>query len=73
MCRHATGSPEEYVEVAIAAGLSEYGISDHAPLVPEPFDDWRMRRDELPEYFAWVDRARACAAGVPILTIPGPA
>ena len=63
MCRHATGSPEEYVDAALAAGLSEYGISDHAPQVPEPFDDWRMRRDELPEYFAWVECARARAAG----------
>ncbi len=63
LCRHATGSPEEYVDAALAAGLSEYGISDHAPQVPEPFDDWRMRREELPEYFAWIERARARVAG----------
>jgi histidinol-phosphatase (PHP family) len=66
LCRHATGSPEEYVAAAIAAGLTEYGISDHAPARPEPFDDWRMLESELPEYFEWIDRARAAAGTLPI-------
>lgn len=61
LCRHATGEPEEYVEAAIAAGLTEYGISDHAPCRPEPFDDWRMLESELPEYFGWIDRAKQVA------------
>lgn len=63
LCRHAEGRPEEYVEAALAAGLAEYGISDHAPARPEPFDDWRMREAELPQYLAWIERARAHAAG----------
>jgi histidinol-phosphatase (PHP family) len=63
LCRHATGEPEAFVDAAIAAGLTEYGISDHAPQIPEPFDDWRMDLTELPEYFEWIDRARAHAAG----------
>lgn len=67
LCRHAEGSPEAYVDAAIAAGLSEYGVSDHAPQQPEPYDDWRMLEAELPEYFAWIERARAHAAGrIPI-------
>ncbi len=61
LCRHATGTPEEYVEAAVAAGLDEYGISDHAPCHPEPFDDWRMLESELPEYFDWISRARNAA------------
>ncbi|MES2997159.1 MAG: histidinol-phosphatase HisJ family protein [Verrucomicrobiota bacterium] len=63
LCRHATGVPAAYVDAAIAAGLSEYGISDHAPQSPEPFDDWRMREDQLPEYFDWLASARDHAAG----------
>jgi histidinol-phosphatase (PHP family) len=63
LCRHATGEPEEYVDAALAAGLTEYGISDHAPQVPEPFDDWRMVEADWPEYVAWIERARAHAAG----------
>ena len=51
------------MDAAIAAGLTEYGISDHAPAIPEPFDDWRMNVAELPEYFLWIDRARTHAAG----------
>lgn len=63
LCRHAEGEPENFVEAAIAAGLTEYGISDHAPQRPEPFDDWRMLESELPEYFDWLQRARTHAAG----------
>jgi histidinol-phosphatase (PHP family) len=66
LCRHATGSPEEYVAAALAAGLTEYGISDHAPARPEPFDDWRMLESDLPAYFEWIDRARAAAGSLPV-------
>lgn len=58
LCKHAEGGPGQYVDHAIARGVAEYGVSDHAPQVPEPFDDWRMSVDELPEYFDWIDRAR---------------
>ncbi|MFK7909016.1 MAG: histidinol-phosphatase [Akkermansiaceae bacterium] len=61
LCRHATGEPEEYIDRAIERGVAEYGISDHAPQMPEPFDDWRMSADQLPEYFEWIDRARGHA------------
>ena len=30
-CRHASGTEREYIENALAAGLSVYGFSDHAP------------------------------------------
>lgn len=63
LCRHAAGEPEEYVDAAIAAGLTEYGISDHAPQTPEPYDDWRMLESELPDYYRWIERARCHAAG----------
>ncbi len=63
LCRHASGTPEAYVDAALAAGVSEYGVSDHAPQRPEPFDDWRMSASELPDYLGWIERARAHAAG----------
>lgn len=63
LCRHARGAPAQFIAAAVAAGVSEYGISDHAPQRPEPFDDWRMLESELPDYFAWTDRARECAGG----------
>ncbi|MDP3851019.1 MAG: histidinol-phosphatase HisJ family protein [Luteolibacter sp.] len=67
LCRHAGGEPESFVDAALAAGLTEYGISDHAPQRPEPFDDWRMMEAELPAYFEWIARARSRAAGrIPI-------
>lgn len=63
LCHHAVGTPQEYLEAALAAGVAEYGISCHAPARPEPFDDWRMAESDLPTYFAWVEAARTHAAG----------
>ncbi len=66
LCHHAEGEPESYIAAALAAGVSEYGISDHAPMTPEPFDDWRMNREDLPRYIEWIDRARAAAGDLPV-------
>lgn len=67
LCRHAEGEPEAYLDRALACGLAEYGISDHAPQRPEPFDDWRMDEAELPQYFEWIARARRHAGeGLPV-------
>jgi histidinol-phosphatase (PHP family) len=63
LCHHAEGTPEAFVEAALAAGLSTYGISDHAPVADEPLDDWRMSQADLPVYLEWIDRARTHAAG----------
>lgn len=63
LCLHAEGEPEAFIDHALATGLDEYGISDHAPQSPEPFDDWRMLENQLPDYFEWIDRARAHAGG----------
>ncbi len=61
LCLHAEGEPEEYIDRAVEVGLAEYGISDHAPQHPEPFDDWRMLEENLPEYFEWIERAKSHA------------
>lgn len=65
LCHHAEGTPEEFIDAAVAAGLTEYGISCHAPLkrsdTTEPFDDWRMTSSDIPEYLAWIAAARAHA------------
>lgn len=61
LCRHAEGTPEEYIQHAIALGLTEYGIADHAPAHPEPFDDWRMLMSELPRYWEWIEQAKDAA------------
>ena len=63
LCRHAVGTAGQYVDSAIAAGLGGIGFADHAPQVPEPFDDWRMTVDELPRYLDWLAAAKQHAAG----------
>ena len=67
LCRHATGEPREYVAVARSRGLAEIGFSDHSPMPgPEPFDDWRMTRDDLPRYVEMILAAREAAAPFPV-------
>src|ERR1700758_3198450 len=63
LCRHAEGTPAEFIDAAKRAGLVEIGFSDHNPM-PESFDDWRMNYDELPRYFDFVAEARA--SGFPV-------
>ena len=67
LCGHATGDLPEYVAAGRAAGLAEIGFSDHCPMPgPEPFDDWRMLRSDLPLYVERVLAARADAAPFPV-------
>jgi len=62
-CNHATGSVLEYAEAAVAAGLSEIGMSDHSPM-PCGFDKaWRMDRSELDGYIQEVEQARVAFSG----------
>jgi len=65
LCRHAVGTPSEYVRAARAQGLSEIGFSDHNPM-PTQFDDWRMAPEELPAYLNMVEAAREEFPGYPI-------
>jgi len=61
-CNHAIGAVIEYAEAAIAAGLTEIGISDHSPM-PGGFDKaWRMDRSEIEGYLAEVEQARDALA-----------
>jgi len=67
LCHHAEGTPQDYIEAALRADLPEYGVSCHAPVKPEPLDDWHMLISDLPTYFEWVETARTHAAGrVPV-------
>jgi len=62
-CNHATGSIMEYAQAAVNAGLTEIGMSDHAPM-PGDFDKaWRMHRCELDGYIAEVEQAREAFSG----------
>jgi len=57
-CQHAQGDVYAYAEAAIAAGLTEIGMSDHSPM-PQGFDDdWRMHMNELAGYRHEVETVR---------------
>jgi histidinol-phosphatase (PHP family) len=69
-CGHAEGRMEEYVEAALAAGLKEYGFSDHIPmywLPPETRDPGvAMPLHELEAYVSDVIRLRERYKEIPI-------
>ena len=59
LCKHADGSPLDYVRQAAADGCSALGFSDHCPY---PHDDmWlycRMAAAEIPLYKRLVEEAK---------------
>lgn len=57
LCGHAEGSTIDYVNAAHACGLEEMGFACHSPMSAS-FDDWRMKREDLPTYLEMVERAR---------------
>ena len=63
LCKHASGTPEEYLAAAQKAGLAYWGISDHFP-APAGYDAaFRMAPDELPRYFEILGSLRKAADG----------
>ena len=65
LCRHAEGWPLEMAARAVELGLAELGFADHNPM-PVLFDDWRMLREELPQYLEQVEWARRQFPRLPI-------
>ncbi|MBD3810264.1 MAG: PHP domain-containing protein, partial [Sulfuricurvum sp.] len=57
LCNHATGSVNEYVEVAIRSGIEYFGFSDHAPMHYDP--KYRMRFDQMELYESWIRDAQS--------------
>jgi len=50
LCRHASGTPEEYLAEAKRKGLACLGVSDHFP-APAGYDaDFRMKKEEFRQY-----------------------
>lgn len=48
LCNHAEGTPEAYVQAAIAAGVDVFGFSDHAPMDFDP--KYRMSFKQMLQY-----------------------
>ena len=65
LCAHAEGEPKDYAKRAVALGLGELGISEHAPM-PSGYDALRLAEDRLPDYLAMVEAARRVAPQLPI-------
>lgn len=66
LCRHASGTPQEYAQRALELGFTEIGFTDHSPMPQDDFDDWRMFSSQLDDY---VESVRAAQRKFPQLTI----
>lgn len=69
LCRHAAGTPAEYLAQAKRRGLAEIGFSDHFPLGLlgfTPQSEVTMRPGELPRY---IEEIKALAADSPAVTV----
>lgn len=64
-CGHATDEDYEYVEAAIAAGLTKMGFSDHAPFrFPDGFTfDCHVQPERAEEYIAAVEGLKKAYQG----------
>ena len=63
LCRHAEGSPEEFLDAALARGERWYGISDHCPWTDGFDTGYRMTVGEFPLYREIVRQMRQRAGG----------
>ncbi|RIH86182.1 Histidinol-phosphatase [Meiothermus luteus] len=59
LCKHAVGSPTEYLQAARKAGLAGLVFTDHSPMPPWFDPDVRMELAELPFYHATLERLRS--------------
>jgi len=59
-CRHAKGTPEEYIQRAIENGIRYMGFSDHAPFIcSDGFEaGYRVPMAEVTDYFAELNELR---------------
>jgi histidinol-phosphatase (PHP family) len=68
LCKHAEGEMEEYVEAAIAQGITEICFTDHMPL-PNNFDiEHRMSFKEMETYLENIERCKEEYKEINILT-----
>jgi len=76
-CRHATGTPDEYVRAAAARGISVLTFTEHLPLAPElasriaGASGYAMPETELPEYVRDIGEAAALGASLGVQVLCG--
>ncbi len=76
-CRHAEGTPEEYVRVAARRGVSTLCFTEHLPMAPSLMEripgveGYAMPLDELPAYVGEVREAAALGASLGVEVLLG--
>jgi histidinol-phosphatase (PHP family) len=66
-CQHATGDVIDYAKAAIEAGLTTLGMSDHAALPDNRWNNVRMSMPELDDYEEAIELARKDCPDLTIL------
>lgn len=63
LCKHATGTPLEYADMAERRGLKGLIVTCHCPLPEGISADVRMAPEEFEDYLGLIDAARTAYAG----------
>ena len=58
LCKHATGTIEEYIQKAINNGFQVLGISDHGPVSDELTAKWHSRRMSMNESIEYLEELK---------------
>lgn len=58
LCKHATGTIEEYITKAINDGFQVLGISDHGPISDELTAKWHSRRMSMNESIQYLEELK---------------
>lgn len=58
LCKHATGTIEEYIQKAIYYNYKVLGISDHGPISDELTEKWHSRRMSMKESISYLDEIK---------------
>jgi histidinol-phosphatase (PHP family) len=57
LCKHANGTPKEYIQKAIEAGTEYFGFADHAPMKSD--EEYRMDFSQMPLYEKMIKEAKS--------------
>ncbi|MDD5067092.1 MAG: histidinol-phosphatase HisJ family protein [bacterium] len=73
LCGHASGHVEDYIEKALAIGLTEIGFADHFPVLYQPkfslpIRSITMSEDKIPAYLRLIETAKSKSKNLSVRT-----
>lgn len=73
LCGHSFGEPEDFIHAAVELDIQLLTVTCHIPVSDRDYGAGgiRMRRDQVDEYFQWIEQARSFAKSHNIEVLQG--